>query len=267
MSNQNNEPYARFAIMHDDDVEFLEFQDDIYSIESAEAAGAEYNPLIDALVESIAAGDDFNLYLEYIKMIESGYWDGSSGEVEGGYHMPLMNYDAFNEITDAAGLYQFTPDTIDSARIRAENLGFTKELTDTIQGDPRDMPEHLQSIIFIANILNRGIGENESTYFGKKGRDGLVDELAIKAFIDNDMDAMNDIYYTLHHTMLYNPKTGKYDRVPEETKNLVESINLGPLAESWDKSDAKENLLNYYSQFIDEYEKHKSLEENGESKP
>ena len=242
-TDKSIEPYA---IFENQKGETKEYYNDFYTRESA---GEKYNPLIDALTESIVSDDNFNLFLEYIKMIESGYHDGSSGEVEGGYHMPSNNYDAFNPTTNAAGLYQFTPATVEAAKNRAESLGFTKELTETIQGDPREMPENLQSIMFIANLLNRKIGEDETTYFGKKGREGLVDDLAKKAFIDNDMDAMNDLYYTLHHTMLKNPITKRNDWIPDNVRRNVNSINLEPLLETWNKSEEKENFLNYYNKF------------------
>ena len=240
------EPYAGFR---NQEGEIKEYYDDFYTRKSAEKAGAKYNPLIDALTESIVSEDSFNLFLEYVKMIESGYWDGSPGKVEGGYHIPSMDYDAYNKDTKAAGLYHFTPEPVDVSRTRAENLVFTEELTSSIQGDPREMPEDLQSIMFIANLLNRKVEEDETTYFGKKGREGLVDDLAKKAFIDNDMDAMNDLYYTLHHTMLKNPVTKRNDFIPSNVVSNVNSINLDPLLKSWNKSKEKQNFLDYYNEF------------------
>ena len=65
------EPYA---IFENQKGEVKEYYDDFYTRESA---GEKYNPLIDALTESIASDDNFNLFLEYDNYNTSGVFSST----------------------------------------------------------------------------------------------------------------------------------------------------------------------------------------------
>ena len=130
-----------------------------------------YNPTLDTLVENIMAGEERPELLNLIREIESD-------------NNPL----ARNKTTTASGVYQFTKDSVITAKNRAKNLGFDKGFVNLIPNDPTQWTDKESDIMITANLFAQ-----------ETDKPGFVDELLEQA-LQGNRQAMQEVYYMLHHT-------------------------------------------------------------------
>ena len=213
----------------------LLLESDIYSPEGVyDNQGVPYSPLLDSLIENIfhpEIGQNRHPFMDFVRMIESGEEVLMlPGETMGMTAYPEGNPEAlaknlYGEGQPAAGAYQFTEDTVDAAKNRAKQLGMTNEFLKTVSDDPTKWTSNQADVMFLANLFTRTVDKGENTFYKREGKPKLVDELLNKAFVDLDRNAMEDIYYTLHHItrMKEYPETRG---VPPETIDRVNRIRV-----------------------------------------
>ena len=156
-----------------------------------------YNTLHQDLVSQIYTTDERPEFLNFVRQIESG---GAVNPLTRSTRYPQGRKEAEAKTTTAKGVYQFTDASVDTAKNRMETLGFSKEFRDSIKNNPKEWTDDQADIMFLANLFSRSVKEGESTYSGIEGRGYLIDELLKKALLEGDRAAMEDLYYTLHHT-------------------------------------------------------------------
>jgi hypothetical protein len=165
-----------------------------------------YNPLIDSILETVfMEGKGRHPFLQLVREIESDN-DKTKVSKEG-----------------AKGVYQFLDeDSIDAALERAKQIGVSKDfLKDIHRTDASEWTDQQADVMFIANLFPRGVETGRNTYFKRPGRKGLVDELMYDALINLDRNAMEDLYYTLHHTTNMKKYPGKLRGIPPSTPENV----------------------------------------------
>ena len=143
----------------------------------------DYNTLLDSVVDMIMTTDNRPLILDKFSLIES---DNDRTKK--------------NPESTAKGVYQFTDGTVEHMKDRALNLGFDEKFIGSIDDDPREWTRDQADIMELIKLFGEVIGKGETTYLGLKGKPGLVDSLLEKAIKDKDPTAMEDLYYTIHHT-------------------------------------------------------------------
>tara|TARA_R100000781_G_scaffold886_2_gene1486 strand:+ start:328 stop:846 length:519 start_codon:yes stop_codon:yes gene_type:complete len=144
-----------------------------------------YNPLLDSLIENTMSGGERPEFLNLVRQIESG---GKYRPLLGRTDLPYGNPKARAKTTTAAGVYQFTEASVETAKNRAKNLGFDKGFINLISNDPRQWTNKEADVMVLANFFAQS-----------KIKKGFVDELLAKVF-QGDRKAMQDAYYMLHHT-------------------------------------------------------------------
>ena len=158
----------------------------------------EAQNLLNNLIEQVQSTDGRHEFLNLIRQIESG---GKYRPLLGTTDFPYGNPEAKADTTTASGVYQFTEDSVKTAKNRAYNLGFDNDIIKNISDDPTKWTDKDADIMTLANLFAQS-----------KVKPGFVDELLIKAF-GGDRQAMQDAYNMLHHT-----------EPDEATKNRVNQI-------------------------------------------
>ena len=103
-------------------------------------------------------------------------------------------------------MYQFNNATVKRAKQIALNLGIDQGFVSTIPNDPTMWNDKEADVMFLANMFAATMKEK-----------GLVDNLLEKAFA-GDRQAMQDLYYKVHHT------GSKEDKYYDNTKARVEQF-------------------------------------------
>ena len=93
------------------------------------------------------------------------------------------NPEAAAKTTSAKGVYQFTADSVQTAKNRMFNMGFFKEDIREIPMNPHKWTDEQADCIFLANM------------FAQRGSDKLLSKVAY-----GDLEAMKEAYYKFHHT-------------------------------------------------------------------
>ena len=176
-----------------------------------------YIPLLDAMIEQIMTTDEIHPMLQFFRGIETG-GKITDGIPENPYGDPSLVSD-----TDATGVYQFQPDTRDSVFKRAKQIGVNTEWLEGLSKNPSEWTDDQADIMLLLNMFPRSVRKNERTVLSKEwGYEGMVDKLLDKALLDYDRNAMEELYYTIHHgsqPKLYDKKGYRgidfdvYDRV------------------------------------------------------
>ena len=171
-------------------------QPDIYQ---PQLPATESQDLLNNLLEQVQYTDGRDDFLNLIRKIESD-------------NNPM----ASPGTTTAKGVYQFTDKSVETAKNRAINLGLDKGVINLISSDPRQWTDDEADIMFMANMFasvvdpNNPLTNKKETYSGLKGRPGLVDSLLAESYKETpSIDAIKDLYYTIHHT---NPNDATIDR-------------------------------------------------------
>lgn len=103
------------------------------------------------------------------------------------------NPKAAAKTTSAKGVYQFTDDSVETAKNRMYNMGFFLEDIRDIPTNPHEWNDEQADCIFLANM------------FAQRGSDKLMRKIAY-----GDLEAMKLAYYKFHHT---DPDTATRQRV------------------------------------------------------
>tara|TARA_Y100001973_G_C5155622_1_gene310559 strand:- start:151 stop:747 length:597 start_codon:yes stop_codon:yes gene_type:complete len=161
---------------------------DIFNPEDSRLYDPEIISLIDSLANEFQIGNTPDFY-NYIGLAESN-------------NNPL----AESSISNAKGLYQFTPDAIESTKRSAKrNVGFDDDYIDAIPDNPTKWSQEQANVMLTSYLFPKEV----------KGRPGFVDALLKRAFKENydikDWEAL----YRLHHTNL-----GKTKYLDEITRNI-----------------------------------------------
>ncbi len=163
------------------------------------------NKLLDSLINIAGNKDKMPEFMKLVRQIESG---GKYREKEGETDFPYGNPLAKAKSTTASGVYQFTEDSVDTAKKRAKNIGIDSSFIDLIPNDPTQWTDQEADVMFLGNMFASIVDPNNpkaskgQMYSGLQGKPGLVDSLLGEAFKPKNpsIDAMEDLYYTIHHT-------------------------------------------------------------------
>ena len=164
---------------------FIDGYEDVDVYEPSVLPETEAQNLLNNLIEQVQSTDERHEFLNLIRQIESG---GKYRPLLGSTDFPYGNPEARAKTTTASGVYQFTEDSVETAKNRAYNLGFDKNIIKNISNDPTKWTNKDADIMVLANLFAQS-----------KKQPGFVDELLIKAF-GGDRQAMQEAYYMLHHT-------------------------------------------------------------------
>lgn len=93
----------------------------------------------------------------------------------------------------AKGVYQFTDDSVNTAKQRMWNMGFGADVVGNIKDNPHKWSDEQADSMFLANM------------FAQKGSDDILREVG-----EGNVEAMHDAYYKFHHT---DPDKATKDRV------------------------------------------------------
>jgi len=93
------------------------------------------------------------------------------------------NHQASAGTTSAKGIYQFTDDSVQTAKNRMSNMGFEIEDIREIDNNPHKWNDEQADCMFLANV------------FAQRGSDKLLVKIG-----EGDIEAMKDAYYKFHHT-------------------------------------------------------------------
>ena len=170
------------------------------------------NQLLSSIIDSIMTSKERPEFLNLVRQVESGGWNPITQNVEHIYGDPQ----ALAKTTTAAGVYQFTEKSVDTAKNRAKNIGFDSSFIDLIPSDPTQWTDDEADVMFLANMFASTVDPNNPNakkgqmYSGLEGKPGLIDSLLPLVLNENpNIDVMKDLYYTLHHT---NPDQATIDR-------------------------------------------------------
>ena len=181
-----------------------------------------YIPLLDAMIEQIMTTDQRHPFLEFVRGIETG------DKIVDGVPMYPSGQSHLVSDTDAKGVYQFQPSTVESAMERANQIGVNDEWLGGVSNNPAEWSDRQADIMFLFNLFPRSIRKNERTVKSKEwGKPGMVDKLLESALLHEDRDAMEELYYTLHHGS--QPKLYKnlgYRGIGYDTYDRVDSMNM-----------------------------------------
>ena len=114
--------------------------------------------------------------------------------------------------TTAKGVYQFTDDSVETAKNRAANMGFDKGIINLIPDNPQQWTDDEADMLTLSNLFAQSMKVP-----GPIKSKGLVDALLVDAF-SGDRQAMQEAYYKLHHT---NPDDATKRRVDKFMPFLV----------------------------------------------
>ena len=139
----------------------------------------DYNILLDEIVDMIMHTDKRPDFYNLLRQIESG-----------------NNPNAKNPKSSAKGVYQFTDDTVVTTKNQGKNLGFNKKYIRNIPNNPQEWSDDQADIMTSIKLFASEVPEGSETYYGLKGRKGLVDSLLTEAVGNDDVTSMKDLYYT-----------------------------------------------------------------------
>jgi hypothetical protein len=118
--------------------------------------GSELDPFLDNVYK----------WSRYVRHIESDNDNGASAST-----------------TSAKGVYQFTDDSVNTAKNRMYNMGFEKEDIRQISKNPHHWVDEEADCMFLANV------------FAQRGSDKFLKKIG-----KGDTEAMKQAYYKFHHT-------------------------------------------------------------------
>ncbi len=98
--------------------------------------------------------------------------------------------------TSAKGVYQFTDDSVHTAKQRMWNMGFDAEDIREIDSNPHNWNDEQADCMFLANV------------FAQRGSDKLLVKIG-----EGDVDAMKEAYYKFHHTDPDEPTIKRVDKI------------------------------------------------------
>ena len=161
---------------------------DIFNPEDSKLYDPEIISLIDSLSNEFMMGNTPEVY-NYIGLAESN-------------NNPL----AESNLSNAKGLYQFTPDAVESTKRSAKrNVGYDSDYIDAIPDNPTEWSLEQANVMLTSYLFPKEV----------KGRPGFVDALLKRAF-EPDYEIEDwEALYRLHHTNL-----GKTKYLDEITKNI-----------------------------------------------
>ena len=139
----------------------------------------DYNKLLDSIVDMIMYTDERPDFYNLLRQIESG-----------------NDRTAKNPKSTAKGVYQFTDDTVKTTKNRGRNLGFNKKYLKNIPNNPHKWSDDQADIMTSIKLFASKVPEGSETYYGLKGREGLIDSLLTEAIGNKDVTSMKDLYYT-----------------------------------------------------------------------
>ena len=93
------------------------------------------------------------------------------------------NPEAAAKTTSAKGVYQFTDDSVQTAKNRMYNMGFEKEDIREIDNNPHKWTDEHADCMFLANI------------FAQRGSDKLLKKVGY-----GEIEPRKEAYYKFHHT-------------------------------------------------------------------
>jgi len=198
-------------------------EEDIYNPEEfTDVQKKYYNTLLDDMIEYIvdtgADDEKRHPFLNFVRMIETGDAIEDNGKTE---YLYGQNIDSYEEDSTASGVYQFNEASLESAIARAENIGISEEFLRTLPSDPNKWNDVQSDVMFLVNLFPRSVPRGQNTYYKERGKPGLVDDLLEDALVDNDREAMEDLYYTLHYTTNFK----KYPRTRGVDKTTISRVN------------------------------------------
>jgi hypothetical protein len=163
------------------------------------------NALLDSLVNIAGDRDNMPEFMKLVRQIESG---GKYRPELGKTDFPFGNPKAEASTSTAAGVYQFTNESVKTAKKRATNIGIDPGFINLIPNDPRQWTDQEADIMFLGNMFASIVdpdnpkASKSNMYSGLKGKPGLVDSLLSEAFKPNNpsINAMEDLYNTIQHT-------------------------------------------------------------------
>ena len=146
---------------------------DIFNPEDSKLYDPEIISLIDSLANEFMMGNTPEVY-KFIGELESN-----------------NDPTAKSGISEASGVYQFTPEEVKVTKNRAKRtVGFDKDYIIEIPSDPREWTMNQANVMITSYLAPKEI----------KGKEGFVDELIKRAFKkDYDIEDWIDLYW-LHHT-------------------------------------------------------------------
>jgi len=161
---------------------------DIFNPENSKLYDPEIISLIDSLSNEFMMGNTPEVY-KYIGLAESN-------------NNPL----AESNLSNAKGLYQFTPDAVESTKRSAKrNVGYDSDYIDAIPDNPTKWTQDQANVMLTSYLFPKEV----------KGKPGFVDMLLKEAFKQNPKIEDWEELYKLHHTNL-----GKTKYLNEITKNM-----------------------------------------------
>jgi len=161
---------------------------DIFNPKNSKLYDPEIISLIDSLSNEFMAGNTPEVY-NYIGLAESN-------------NNPL----AESNLSNAKGLYQFTPDAVESTKRSAKrNVGYDHDYIDAIPDNPTKWTQSQANVMLTSYLFPKEV----------KGRPGFVDMLLKKAFKQNPEIEDWEELYKIHHTNL-----GKTKYLDEITRNM-----------------------------------------------
>ena len=92
--------------------------------------------------------------------------------------------------SQATGVYQFTPATVKTTKQRALNLGIDSAYINLIPDDPTQWTDKEAEVMFMAHMFAAQV----------EGKEGFIDSLLKKSYVEGDRAAMHKLYYDIHHT-------------------------------------------------------------------
>ena len=156
------------------------------------------NLLLDEIIDSIMLTEKRPEFLNLIRQVESG---GKYRPEKGIVDFPFGNPEARAKTTTAAGVYQFTEDSVNTAKNRAKNIGFDSGFINLIPNDPTQWTDDEADVMLLANMYASVVPKGKTTYMGLEGKEGLIDSLLSNVLGDEiDKPSLYDLYYTVHHT-------------------------------------------------------------------
>jgi len=163
-------------------------QKDIFNPEDSKLYDPEIISLIDSLSNEFMMGNTPEVY-NYIGLAESN-------------NNPL----AESNLSEAKGIYQFTPDAVESTKRSAKrNVGFDDDYIDAIPENPTEWTQEQANVMLTSYLFPKEV----------KGRQGFVDMLLKRAFKQNPNIEDWEELYKLHHTNI-----GKTKYLDEITRNI-----------------------------------------------
>jgi soluble lytic murein transglycosylase-like protein len=165
---------------------------DIFNPEDSKLYDPESIALIDSLTNEFAMGNTPELY-KYIGDLESN-----------------NNPAAESSISKAKGIYQFTPDAVESTKRSAKrNVGYNSAFIDSIPDNPTKWSPYQANVMLTSYLFPKEMEGKPS---------GFIDELLKRSFKqDYDIEDWEEVY-KLHHTNI--DKTQYLDEINRNLQRI-----------------------------------------------